>query len=206
MVDAHFSDEQLSSPTLYIALCDHIELALRRIKTGETLQYPLQAEVEHLYHAEYVQAGMFLKSLNTLLTANDHPPLPAHESIAVALHLVNAGFAGGNLAHTYTMTGLIQQVIDVIGATFGVRLDQTSVNTARLITHMRYLFVRIFQGKQLTDEISSIAAAIRSSLVAEYACAENINQLISLRLGTELNDNEIAYLAMHISRVTSVQD
>ncbi|QRV01901.1 PRD domain-containing protein [Arcanobacterium phocisimile] len=203
MVDAGFSEDQLSSPTLYIALCDHIELALRRAETGEILQYPLQAEVEHLYHDEYIQAGAFLAALNGLLVADSLTPLPMHESIAVALHLVNAGFSAGDLAHTYTMTGLIQQVIDVIGASFGVALDQTSVNTARLITHMRYLFVRITQGKQLDDEISTIGQAIRSSLVDEYACAENISQLISLRLGTELNENETAYLAMHISRVTS---
>ncbi|WP_216381198.1 PRD domain-containing protein [Arcanobacterium phocae] len=205
MVAAQFTDAQLSSPTLFISLCDHVDLALRRLETGQLLHYPLQAEVEHLYHAEYMQAGKFLAELNQLLEAQSQPALPEHETIAVALHLVNAGFAAGDLSQTYTMTGLIQQVIDLIGATFSVDLDQTSINTARLITHMRYLFIRIMQGKQLDNDISSIGATIRSTLTQEYACAENIAQLVALRLGHELNSNEIAYLALHISRVTSAQ-
>ncbi|QJC22373.1 PRD domain-containing protein [Arcanobacterium buesumense] len=205
MVAANFTEEQLSSPTLFISLCDHIDLALRRRETGQILHYPLQAEVEHLYQSEYREAVTFLNKLNELLLADGDEQLPAHESIAVALHLVNAGFAAGDLAQTYTMTGLIQQIIDLIGASFDVRLDQTSINTARLITHMRYLFLRIIQGKQLDDDTTTIGDTIRHSLVQEYACAESIGQLVSLRLGQELNSNEKAYLALHISRVTSMR-
>ena len=42
-------------------------------------------------------------------------PLPESEAIALALHLVNAGFASGDLSQTYRMTGLIQQLIAIIG-------------------------------------------------------------------------------------------
>lgn len=203
MVTAGFSEDKLTSPTLFIGLCDHIDLALRRAQNGETMHYPLQAEVEHLYRGEYELAKRFLSNLNELLLREGHGALPEYESIAIALHLVNAGFSGGDLSQTYLMTGLIQQVIDVIGAAFDVTLDQTSVNTARLITHMRYLFVRIMQHKQLDDHATTIGDAIRSSLGPEYACAEKIGDLVALRLGEELNSNELAYLALHISRVTS---
>ena len=64
--------------------------------------------------------------------------LPRSEAVALALHLVNAGFSGGDLSATYTMTGIIQQMIAVIEGAYGITLAQDSVNVARFITHLRY--------------------------------------------------------------------
>lgn len=56
--------------------------------------------------------------------------LPDCEAVALALHLVNAGFSTGDLSPTYTMTGVIQQMLTVIEGYYGITLDQNSVNVA----------------------------------------------------------------------------
>lgn len=188
------------STTLVIALADHVNFALHRQQAGMDVVYPLLAEVTNLYATEYAQAQAVLASLNANLDA----PLPDSESIAIALHLVNAGIATGDLTYTYTMTGIIQQMVAVIEQTYDVTLPSTSVSVGRLITHLRYLFVRIHQHSQLTDEGTAIGAAIRDAYPQALACAERLAHVVELRLGAELTPDEVSYLTLHVARV--VQD
>ncbi len=146
----------LNNPALVIALADHVSFALKRFQAGLELDYPLLAEVQHLYADEYSQALELLAAIN----ARAGVTLPENEAVGLALHLVNAGFTTGDLSYTYKMTGLIQQMVTVIEQTFGLHLGSSSVSVGRFITHLRYLFVRIHQHKQLTR---STAASVPPS-------------------------------------------
>lgn len=123
--------------------------------------------------------------------------------MALALHLVNAGFSGGDLSATYTMTGIIQQMIAVIEGAYGITLAQDSVNVARFITHLRYLFVRIHQHEQLDDEPQPIIESIKTSYPKACQCARQLAVVVKMRLGSDLTEAEIAYLALHVARVTN---
>lgn len=141
--------EQIEAqPTLVMALADHICGAIQRSQKGQTIEYPLEAEVRSLYAGEYAKGEALVNAMNDYLGG----ALPKGEAVALALHLVNAGFSTGDLSNTYTMTGVIQQMLSVIENTYDVTLDQHSVNVGRFITHLRYLFVRIYQHQQLSDE------------------------------------------------------
>lgn len=193
-------DPQIESqPTLVMALADHLTGALQRIRTGQQVTYPLRAEVQSLYAREYAQAEQLIASLNMRLNG----VLDDGETVAFAMHLVNAGFSTGDLSYTYTMTGVIQQMLTVIEQRYGIVLDQHSVNVGRFITHLRYLFVRIHQGKQLDHEPEPIIASISQSYPCEMQCARVIGEVAALRLGTALTEGEIAYLALHVSRVVA---
>lgn len=187
------------NPALLIALADHVSFAIKRTQVGLELEYPLQAEVRHLYPQEYAQAEALLASINERGAVS----LPQVEAVGLALHLVNAGFATGDLSYTYTMTGLIQQMIGVIEQAFEVELGPGSLSVGRLITHLRYLFVRIQQHKQLLGEPSGIGAAIRDAYPEAAECADRLAALLELRLGAALTSDEISYLALHVWRVVS---
>lgn len=186
--------------TLVIALADHINFAIHREEHGMGVVYPLLAEVSNLYASEYAQARAVLDSINARLDS----PLPESEAVAIALHLVNAGIATGDLSYTYTMTGIIQQMVSVIEQTYDVQLPSSSVSVGRLITHLRYLFVRIHQHSQLVEDGSRIGAAIREAYPAALECAERLANVVELRLGSALTDDEVSYLTLHVARV--VQD
>ena len=183
--------------TLVIALADHVNFAVHRREVGMEITYPLLAEVTNLYASEYATARAVLTALNKRLER----PLPDGEAVAIALHLVNAGFANGDLSATYTMTGIIQQLVGVIGQTYGLTLPSTSVSVGRLITHLRYLFVRIHQHSQLTEESSAIGDAIRAAHPRALECAQRLAHVVELRLGSALTEDEISYLTLHVARV-----
>ena len=193
--------ESAQSPKLVMALADHVCGALRRIKNGiPAVTYPLAEEVRSLYEREYAQGRALRDALNRRLGG----VLPDGESVAFALHLVNAGFATGDLSSTYAMTGVIQQLLAVIESTYRITLDEHSVNVGRFITHLRYLFVRVHQHEQLEREPEAIVASIEQSYPEAFACARHIAALIELRLDATLTTDEIAYLTLHVARVTDV--
>ncbi|KAB7789041.1 PRD domain-containing protein [Bifidobacterium leontopitheci] len=199
MTKSGLGDQAESQPILVMALADHITGAIRRARRGTHTSYPLEAEVQSLYANEYSQAVRLLAQINSHLGG----ALPDTEAVALALHLVNAGFSNGDLSDTYKTTGVIQQMLAVIQQTYGVTLDQHSVNVGRFITHLRYLFVRIRQGKQLDKEPEPIIESIRQSYGKAMECAQLVATVASLRLGANLTEDEIAYLALHISRVVA---
>ncbi len=187
------------NPALVVALADHVSFALRRLDMGMELEYPLMAEIKHLYSDEYDQALALLAAINRHVAT----PLPVNEAQAMALHLVNAGFATGDLSYTYTMTGVIQQMLDVIGQSFGLALDTASVSVGRFITHLRYLFVRIHQHKQLDQQHSIVGIAIREAYPQAVETALRLSAILELRLGSPLTEDEVSYLALHVARVAS---
>ena len=204
IVDAAFAATGLDpkasgSPTLLIALADHISFAQRRLGMGMEVTYPLLAEVEHLYSEEYARAERLLAFVNAELET----PLPQGEAVALALHLVNAGFASGDLSYTYKMTGVIQQMMDVIEQAYDITLNSGSVSVGRFITHLRYLFVRIHNHKQLADEPTTVGQAIREAFPEASEVAVRLGGVLELRLGTPLTTDEISYLALHVARVTT---
>ncbi len=199
LAEAGIDTSLASRTTLVIALADHITLASRRAKLGQHVEYPLRAEVEYLYADEYRSAVTLLNCINARLA----DILPPSEAVAITLHLVNAGFNTGDLSNTYTMTGIIQQMLTVIGQSYGRDMDSTSVNVARLITHLRYLFVRLHCNKQIVEQCSEVGEAIRLAYPDALSCAQKVAAIVELRLGSQLTSDEIAYLTLHIARVTS---
>ncbi|PLS29673.1 PRD domain-containing protein [Bifidobacterium parmae] len=200
MDEIGMGEEAAQSPTLVMALADHVCGALRRVKNRiPAIAYPLTEEVQTLYEREYEQGRALLAALNRRLNG----VLSDNEGVAFALHLVNAGFSTGDLSHTYAMTGVIQQLLAVIESTYGITLDEHSVNVGRFITHLRYLFVRIHQHGQLDREPEAIVTSIMESYPQAAECAHRIAALIELRLDTTLTEDEIAYLTLHVARVTA---
>jgi beta-glucoside operon transcriptional antiterminator len=190
----------VARPALVVAMADHVSSALSRVAAGQTIEYPLLAEVTHLYADEHAQAVALLAAINTRVPT----PLPPTEAVGLALHLVNAGLATGDLAFSYTMTGLIQQFLDVTASAHGVALDTGGVSVGRFITHLRYLFVRIHQRRQLDDaRHSAIGDAIRLTYPEAVDTADRLARLVEVRLQAALTPDEVAYLALHVARVVA---
>ncbi|RSX51115.1 PRD domain-containing protein [Bifidobacterium callimiconis] len=199
MDEIGLGDEAVQKPTLVMALADHVCGALRRAKNGiPAVSYPLGEEVRSLYRHEYEQGQALLKALNHKLNNT----LAPNESVALALHLVNAGFATGDLSNTFTMTGVLRQMLNIIEGEYGITLDEYSINVSRFITHIRYLFVRIRQNSQLNDEPAPVIHAIEQSYPQALQCARHIASVLEMRFGAGLTQDETAYLALHIARVS----
>ncbi|MFI7342941.1 PRD domain-containing protein [Streptomyces sp. NPDC050085] len=200
--EAGIEGRESTRPTLAIAVADHVAGAIDRAGRGIVLEYPLRAETQTLYAAEYAQAQRLLAAINERVD----PKLDESEATALALHLVNAGFASGDLSFTYTMTGVIQQMLAVVGESYGLDVSQESVSAARFITHVRYLFVRIEQHRQLKGHESTIGKGIRLHYPEATRTAQKLATIVELRLGQQLSEDEVSYLALHVARMTMEVD
>ncbi|MFD6433955.1 PRD domain-containing protein [Streptomyces venezuelae] len=189
-------------PSLAIAVADHVAGALDRAARGIVIDYPLGAEVRTLYAAEYAQAQRLLAAINDRLD----PELDASEATALTLHLVNAGFASGDLAFTYTMTGVIQQMLAVVQERHGLDISQESMTAARFITHVRYLFVRIQQYRQLKGHECTVGKGIRRHYPEATRTAQHLATIVETRLGQDLSEDEVSYLALYVARMSMDAD
>ncbi len=180
--------------TLVVAIADHIHGAVSR---GKPVTYPLEAEVRHLYADDFALAQQLLTAINSGL----HKPLAPDEAVAITLHLVNAGFAVGDLSGTYRMTGLIQQILAVIGSHNDTELNSEDISVARFITHLRYLFVRMAEHQQLDSDDRQVATAISARYPDAVETAQMVANLIELRLDNTLTPDEVSYLTLHIARL-----
>lgn len=185
------------STALTVALADHFSFALKRQEADMVFDYPLEAEVSHLYPGELRAARRIVARINSTLQT----PLAEGEAVSVAMHLVNAAFASGDLSFTYQMTGVFAQLFDVLEQAAGRPIGRDTVNSARFITHLRYFFVRAASGVQLDEGTSKLSTAIRDAYPEAYATALRLQSVLELRLGDAMTEDEATYLTLHVARL-----
>jgi len=186
------------SQALILPLADHLAFAIERVRQGIDVDFPLRWEVSQLYPREVGVGREAVELAATRLGVI----LPADEAVSFALHFVNAEFASEGMAPTIHMTERIGQVLEVVSQSMGVPLDAESMNVARFVTHLRYLFVRLDADTQFDDSSAEVLSGIRSSHPAAYACAQRVRYLIEMG-GARLTEDEVLYLALHVARVTT---
>ena len=127
--------------------------------------------------------------------------LPAGEAVALALHLFTAAVGARSTREATRQSRLIAQVIDTLQAAYGDDFDPGSIDTARFAAHLRYFLARARSGIQVADGAASIVGiALREARPHAYQIALRIKDLLELRLGTAVSDDETAYLTMHVAR------
>ena len=183
-----------------IAVVDHINQAMERVRQGLTMDYPLRAEVAHLHPEELRLAEAMVEEIN----AAQEVQLPGGEAVALALHLFTAAIGAPSAQAASEQSRLIGQVMGLLEKSFGEAFDADSVNAARFAVHLRYFLVRARTAVQIEDGTSSLVAeALRVSDPDAYRVARRIRDLLEIRLNTAVTDDETAYLALHVARLTS---
>lgn len=183
-----------------IAVVDHINQTMERVRQGLAMDYPLRAEVAHLHPEELQLAEAMVEEIN----AAQEVQLPGGEAVALALHLFTAAIGAPSAQAASEQSRLIGQVMGLLEKSFGEAFDADSVNAARFAVHLRYFLVRARTAVQIEDGTSSLVAeALRISDPDAYRVARRIRDLLEIRLNTIVTDDETAYLALHIARLTS---
>ena len=180
-----------------VALADHLSFAFTRRRQGLEMEYPLRAEVSHLYPDELGTAARLLE----FVEQHGGVQLPGGEAVPIAMHLVTAGFSGGDISATYRMTGVITQLFDVLEQVLDAPVDRESVNAARFIAHLRYFFVRVHGERQLEDASDRLGDSVRQAFPEAHVAARRLQTVIELRLGQPVSPAELTYLTIHVARM-----
>ena len=186
---------QKANDYLYLTLLDHI--ALKRAGKGQFIRSPLTWEVKKFY-PKHFQIG--LHALN-LMNQRFDVGFPEDEAVSIALHFVNLQSEGHDLKETIEAMQVLKDILSIIQYHYSLRLDESSVNYMRLITHLQYFIQRLQTGQVFEDNDKALNSQVRVLYPRAYECAVKIRAYIKDSFKMELTIDEETYLILHIHRV-----
>lgn len=127
--------------------------------------------------------------------------LQPEEWVAFALHFINHQWDGKGVSRTVTMTQAISEVFTELEELWQVKIDRSSMTASRFVTHLRYLFARAADNKQLSHIDLDIMGLMSDRYPAATSAALTVAERISTAVGGELTKAEINYIALHTSRL-----
>ena len=189
------------SPNLPVTLADHISFAIKRAREHMIVRMPLAFDVQQSYPVEYRLGEMCVNGIQRTFQVK----LPPSEAVGVALSIVNSSMSSSDRASKdeRRVDRIVDKATTLVEKRFGIRVSRDSFDFARFATHVRYLVARVSQGKPLETENEGLYPLLVEQYPSMAACAEDIARLIADAYGSGLNDEEKAYLVLHVNRVYS---
>ncbi|WP_084295180.1 BglG family transcription antiterminator [Caldanaerobius polysaccharolyticus] len=178
---------------IHVGLADHIDFAIKRVNEGIEIVNPFMYEIQVMYPKEYQIAQRGLSLIKERLNVE----LPESEIGFIALHIHSAR-VNQDVSESLKRTRLIKDITDKIRELLHVDMDKKSMEMSRLISHLRYSIDRIEAGKPLENVL---LPSVKRQLKREFKIAQRICEYISEKLGKEVPEEEVGYLALHIRRL-----
>ncbi|WP_347083868.1 PRD domain-containing protein [Enterococcus faecium] len=184
--------------SIYLFLGDHISYALERFLEGNVIQNDMLWEIKKYYPREFTAAKHSLQ----FIERSEKIRLPEDEAGFIALHYVNATKGKSVTNETLLTTKLISAILQIVEYEYGFRLDETTMNYDRFLTHIRYFVSRIFAEKKQLQDDQSLLQQVKILYPKDYNCGLKIKKHIDSVYQTKITDSELVYFVIHIHRVT----
>lgn len=178
---------------IHVALVDHLNFAVKRLSNEEIIENPFIMEIKSLYSREYALAEKVAETIQNEIKVN----IPEGEIGFIALHIHSARNSG-KLSNTLKSTYLINSIVDHVEKQIEVKINKTSLDYARFLTHLRFAIKRILLDISIKNDFIK---EIKSKYKLSYKIAKNISKILIESLEKNVSEDEIAYLAMHIERL-----
>ena len=99
------------------------------------------------------------------------------------------------------LIGLIQDVVNLVRYTYGIDLDEKSLDYIRFITHLKFFFARIFTKESYRSD-EKLYGIVSAMYPRAAACTQKISAYIRQKLDYSLGLEEQGYLIIHIEKLT----
>jgi len=185
--------------SIYLFLADHISYAIKRNRNGEALKNDLLWEIKKYYPREFQAA----KKSVQFIERSEKLQLDEDEAGFITLHFVNASTGSKYKNETVFTTKLISEILQIVEYYFGIKLDESSINYDRFLTHIRFFVSRVFSQEKQALEEAQLLEQIKLVYPKAYECGLKIKKHIAGQYGIKLSDSELLYFVIHINRVTS---
>lgn len=192
-------DVPISSNVIF-TLADHIQFAVDRIKKGMALNLPIMYDIQNLYEEEMKIGDYALELIMKRLKIR----LPREEAAGIALHLINAEMQ--NKQKTELQRKLIDDVTAIIEREYGITINKENFNYSRFVSHLQYLLKRAPKDELVNSANKKLFNQIKEEHPSAYVCSQKINGYLHKHIQTELTDEEILYLMLHINRLCTRED
>lgn len=198
-----FAQKQLKAelnPNLYITLTDHVNYAIFRLSKGIEVVNPMLHEIKLFYPKEF-SVGLYAVSLVKKKLGAD---FGEDEAGFIAFHIVNAE-TNTSMNTTMKVTGLVKKSLEIIEEFWEIRMDD-DINFSRLRSHLQFIANNVINRTHSISKPDSFNNTVKTAFPEEMACGRKIADYIRESFGYELDDDELAYLAVNISRVRKRKD
>lgn len=181
---------------VYLAFLEHIGFAIERWQKGIRIKSPLSYDVKRFYQKEYMIGQYAVKLINE----THHLDMDDEEAVQVALHFVNNQSANSDNKIAVKMTEIVSDIIHIIKLTMQVEIDESKLDSQRLITHLQHFAKRILQENDERREETEIDKSQSFYLVTQK-CIDAIEAYLVNSYHYAITNDERLYLAIHISRI-----
>lgn len=185
---------------IYLLLTDHLSFAVERYNNNTMVFNRLYWEIKNFYPREFRVGVYALDLLNKRFNVN----LPEEEASNIAFHLVNAQDGKSGEANAMRSAKLMAAVVNLVKYTTNQDFDKESFHYSRFISHMQFFTERFFAGKLIDSNDDFLYEQIKYKHPFALKCADKVAKYIKSNYNKELPKEEIAYLAVHIQRLISI--
>lgn len=181
-----------------LGVIDHINYLLERLDEGVQIPSTRMPELRILHPQEYAAAELISRSIGRSLGRE----LPAEESVFLTMHVLNAtrDEPNGTAALLFRR---VQHVATTVETALGVALDTDSADYARFVLHVQFLLQRLVSRSMLRSSDTSFFEFARERYPQAYRIAEEVKSYVLAATGSELTDEELLYLIVHVQRLAS---
>ena len=181
-----------------ISLADHLQFAIERKDQNIYLQGPLIQDIRMLYPEEFALAEKSLKTVENMTGVR----LPRPEAGTLALHFINDRINPGDSLKNPTENA-IERCTEIIEQHFDLKIDRSSFNYSRFVTHLDYLIRRLKKNEQIESNNMEIFERLKNDYPQSFECANEVASFVEAYSGIEPSEEEILYLVIHINRMIS---
>ncbi len=179
--------------SILFPMADHIEYAVKRIRSHEQISNPLNEDIRVLFHEEYKVA----QRVQPLLKERMGITIGEDETGYIALH-IHSAIEDDRVSDAMQMARAVHACVSLIEQETGRPISVTSLSYNRLMNHIRYMIARALRGEQLRINMNDYMGVKfpKAFQIAEAVCAQ-----IESDMRCKISVVEVGYLAMHIERV-----
>lgn len=188
--------------SLYISLMDHISTSIDRHREGIDLKNKLLWEIKHFYKNEF-EVGLYGLDL---IEKRYNLKMKEDEAGFIALHIVSAEVSN-DIQDIYEITGFIQNVVNIVKYYFKYDFDTESLDYYRFVTHLKFFGHRVFsKHNNSKDKLNNnLLDLLKEKYVQQYLCSLKIKKFIEEKYCYYLDDDEILYLTIHITKLINIK-
>lgn len=181
-----------------IAVIDHIQFVLERLDKGLRIPTTSMPELRVLHPQEFVAAQQMAAAISASLGRD----LPPEEAVFLTMHLLNAtrDEPNGTAALLFRR---VQHVVQTVEHGLGVTLDTDSIDYARFILHIQFLLQRLVNRTMLASGDTSFFEFAKHSYPGSHAISLQVKAYVLAATGSELTDEELLYVIVHVERLKS---
>lgn len=194
------AEQELSyqlNTSIYLTLSDHLHFAVERSEKGLNVSNRLYWEIKNYYPKEFHIGEIALKNMKI----NDQIFLPDEEASNIAFHLINAQSDNHEDQDGLKKAKLVGTIVNMVRYSLHQEIDTNSVHYSRFITHVRFFVDRFFTNGLLKEKEIELYRQMWALYPEAMEIATKVKNYIDQTYHTQIPENEIVYLGVHINRL-----